>query len=70
MVSPGEYVKFAAWCVDLAQAEPTHQNQYLEMASAWVQLACDSLIELELAPKDPDLSLLDISRCLESPMSA
>ena len=55
MVSPGEYVKFAAWCVDLAQAEPTHQNQYLEMASAWVQLACDSLIELELAPKDPDL---------------
>jgi hypothetical protein len=49
--SPADYVRFAARCVDLAEADATHRTLYLEMANAWLALASERIP----IPTDPDL---------------
>ena len=51
MPSLADYVRFAARCVDLAEADATHRTLYLEMANAWLALASERIP----IPTDPDL---------------
>jgi hypothetical protein len=53
VVSPAQCMRFAALCVDLAQADSARRSACLEMASAWLNLASDSLGLM--AHGDPDL---------------